>query len=207
MGTIFSKLAELTQKIEALEEKLKNVPKDFAPPIGTYLYSKIDPSLTYTGTTWTKIAGGTYLTAADETSYITSVLYGTNSLQLTANNIPSHSHTMTHTHTGPSHTHGVGTLATNSAGKHSHVLPRKTINYATTSPSTWAFTTVETTTAKQENTTSVDSHTHTISGSTAAAGNGNTGASSATNTGSTGKGTAFNNMPKSIAIPLWTRTS
>lgn len=39
-------------------------------------------------------------------------------------------------------------------------------------------------------------------GTTGAAGTGNTGAASASNTGSTGKTQSFNNMPKSIAIPL-----
>lgn len=50
-GSMLTQLAELTEKITELENRLDNAPKDFAPPIGTYIYSKTDPSLTYTGTT------------------------------------------------------------------------------------------------------------------------------------------------------------
>lgn len=154
-GVSSTKLAELEESLKTVQEELAAAPLKYAPPVGTYLYSKN----TWTGTTWIQVVEGTYLTAAGST-YASGNNYGSNSVTLNTNHLPAH------THTGPSHTH---TMA----------------------------------------------HTHAVTGTAAAAGNGQTGASSAANTGasgtgdtgSTGKSAAFNNMPKSIAIPLWTRTS
>lgn len=101
---MLTQLAELTEKIAELENRLDNASKDFAPPIGTYIYSKTDPSETWIGTTWEKLAGGTYLTSSDSTLAV-GQSYGANTVTLTTANLPSHTHSMAHTHTGPSHTH------------------------------------------------------------------------------------------------------
>ena len=193
---ILSKLTELEDKIKTLENKLESAPKDLAPPIGTYMYSKNNPASIYTGTIWQEIEGGTYLTAADDTNYTVGIVYGKNSLQLVANNIPAHTHTMAHTHTA-------GDLKNIDAGSHTHTLTMTSDggNLDGTSRNIY-FKSYGNSRIYTESVAKADSngsHTHTI--------NGNTGTASTSSTGSTGSNVAFNNMPKSIAIPLWTRTS
>lgn len=106
-----------------------------------------------------------------------------------------------HTHTGPSHSHSVGSLTTNSTGSHSHALPYRTNDAVdhnhkgstssvaqggTGAGENWS------TTLTDINTLAEGSHSHTISGSTAAAGTGVTG--------STGSGEAHENRPPYYAL-------
>ena len=49
-------------------------------------------------------------------------------------------------------------------------------------------------------------HTHTVSGATAAA-SGSTANSSAFNSGATGSGSSFTNLPPYLAVYMWKRTA
>lgn len=103
------------------------------------------------------------------------------SYTITTNQIPSHSHT------GPSHTHGVGTLATNSGGRHDHAVNVRvagfrpsisssaTVRYGVSSDSSqWSSFSLGR--AKQYEDNVESAHNHPLKGATAAAGTGNTGA-------------------------------
>ena len=83
---------------------------DMAYPVGALYISSVSTSpATLFGGTWVQITDGAALRAANAYG-----LVGTDNVTLTLSQIPGH------THTGPSHSHGVGTLATGSAGNHAH---------------------------------------------------------------------------------------
>ena len=218
-GAVLSRLNELEKSLKAVQKELEQAPIKYFPPVGTYLYSENNPADTWTGTTWTQIEEGIYLTSAGST-YNENTHYGSNSITLTESHLPrhthtgpSHSHTMAHTHTGPSHTHSVSGTAV-SAGSHSH---RALMRYGGdwSGNGQWSANSSNQSGNWYLQTESAGAHTHSVTGTAAASGTGKTGASSASNTGaggtgstsSTGGGVAFNNMPKSIAVSLWKRVS
>lgn len=90
----------------------------------------------------------------------------------------------------PEHTHGVGTLATASAGAHTHKLGRNKASvasgskYAKPNDFEGADDTGYTSSSK-------GAHTHKLSGKT----------------GSTGSGEAFSIMPPYMAVNVWTRVA
>ena len=152
---------------------------------------------------------------------------------------PSHQHTVgAHKHGLGSHTHGVGSYATGSDGSHSHgtyggdhwkfvtiedpggLAHGKAWTNSTTGNYWSPWSTADLAWATPKTTGSAGSHTHTISGTSAAAtgntadstqfntgysGTGNTGEAGDGDTSSAGSGTSFDNRPYSIAVPLWRR--
>lgn len=92
----------------------------------------------------------------------------------------------------PSHSHGVGTLATNSTGSHTHNLKNQKTTWGASSgnkvliDATSGYTAVT-----NKTTTSAGAHTHTISGSTASA----------------GSGSAHSNLQPYITCYMWKRTA
>ena len=92
----------------------------------------------------------------------------------------------------PSHSHGVGTLATNSTGSHTHNLKNQKTTWGASSgnkvliDATSGYTAVT-----NKATTSAGAHTHTISGSTASA----------------GSGSAHSNLQPYITCYMWKRTA
>ena len=95
-----------------------------------------------------------------------------------------------HEHSGPSHSHGAGTLAADSAGSHTHDIPlyaRLDSNAGDNVVGTHSQSGIG-----DGATDSAADHTHIISGSTGDAGTGDTGSS--------GDGDAHENMPPYVAI-------
>lgn len=109
-----------------------------------------------------------------------------------------------HKHSGPSHTHGVGTLATGSAGSHNHTWKgyeyfKKNCNSGNFDYylPIYGIETLAASTINGRGPQSAGSHTHTISGATAAGGTGDTGTS--------GSGNAF--IPYHYNVNVWKRTA
>ena len=92
----------------------------------------------------------------------------------------------------PSHSHGAGTLATNSTGSHTHNLKNQKTTWGASSgnkvliDATSGYTAVT-----NKATTSAGAHTHTVSGSTASA----------------GSGSAHSNLQPYITCYMWKRTA
>lgn len=144
----------------------------------------------YGGTTWVKIEGCFLL--GQSSSYAINSTGGAATVALTANNLPSHNHSV------GAHSHGAGTLKADSNGEHQH-----SGNYVQDVASGSAknrFTANSSDTDSGVNFTNVaGEHSHTISGSTAN--------SSQFNTGSVGNGVAHNNMPPYKTVYIWERTA
>lgn len=92
----------------------------------------------------------------------------------------------------PSHSHGAGTLATNSTGSHTHNLKNQKTTWGASSgnkvliDATSGYTAIT-----NKATTSAGAHTHTVSGSTASA----------------GSGSAHSNLQPYITCYMWKRTA
>lgn len=124
---------------------------------------------------------------------------------LTSAEMPAHTHTgPSHTHTGPSHSHGDGSLTTGSAGSHSHVIDSYDQDTGATAQPWDNRVTYDLVylgaSHSNRSTESVGSHTHTVTGTTAASGTGNTGSGGTGNTGSAGSGSAHENRPPYLAL-------
>lgn len=50
-GSVLSKIRELEESLAEVQKELAEAPINYAPPIGTYLYSKNNPGETWIGTT------------------------------------------------------------------------------------------------------------------------------------------------------------
>lgn len=195
-------------------------------PVGSIFFtmSNQNPSTLLGGGTWAKIEGE-YILASSST-YTAGNEYGAMTKTITTSNLPSHTHTFTANSNG-AHTHSLsGTAASN--GSHSHT--RGTMNitgkFGLDDRGTWvgvdgAFSVGNAADCGAEGsdygyvinfdaskswsgaTSVTGAHTHTLSGSA-----NNAGAHTHTGTtNSTGGGTAFNVMPKSIAVNVWRRTA
>ena len=152
-------------------------------PVGSiYMSVKNTNPSTYFGGTW--VAWGTGRVPvgvnANDTNFATvEKTGGTSTVTLTAAQMPSH-------------THAKGTLATASAGGHTHDLKNQKTSWGTSGgnrvliDATSGYSAVS-----NKTTTSAGSHSHTISGSTAA----------------TGSGSAHNNLQPYITCYMWKRTA
>ena len=152
-------------------------------PVGSiYMSIKNTNPSTYFGGTW--VAWGTGRVPvgvnANDTNFATvEKTGGASTVTLTAAQMPSH-------------THAKGTLATTSAGGHTHDLKNQKTSWGTSGgnhvliDATSGYSAVS-----NKTTTSAGSHSHTISGSTAA----------------TGSGSAHNNLQPYITCYMWKRTA
>lgn len=169
---------------------------DMIYPVGSIFLtiSSTNPASLFGGT-WVKIENA--LLAASGSSYGNAAnSAGSNTIAIAQ--VPSH------THTGPSHTHGVGTLATSTTGAHIHSW--KGYEYFKKNGTSTNFdyylpvygtSTLSSSTVNGRGIQSSGAHSHTISGATAASGTGNTGA--------TGSGNAF--IPYHYNVNVWKRTA
>ena len=152
-------------------------------PVGSiYMSVKNTNPSTYFGGTW--VAWGTGRVPvgvnANDTNFATvEKTGGASTVTLTAAQLPSH-------------THAKGTLATASAGGHTHDLNNQKTSWGTSGgnrvliDATSGYTAVS-----NKTTTSAGSHSHTISGATAAS----------------GSGSAHNNLQPYITCYMWKRTA
>lgn len=152
-------------------------------PVGSiYMSVKNTNPSTYFGGTW--VAWGTGRVPvgvnANDTNFATvEKTGGASTVTLTAAQMPSH-------------THAKGTLATASAGGHTHDLKNQKTSWGTSGgnrvliDATSGYTAVS-----NKTTTSAGSHSHTISGATAAS----------------GSGSAHNNLQPYITCYMWKRTA
>lgn len=210
------------QIIEALSYFLIKTDERYYP-VGTIYETvlSVNPNNILGFGTWEEFGSGRVLVGVDTTQTEFDEVKktgGAKTVTLTANQMPSHTHTgPSHTHTGPNHSHTQpahthtfsGTIGSNT---HNHGLK----NYGSKAASgTGAMRVGSGGSDVAGNTVSDHTHTHTISGTigsggnqnTGNAGTGNTGASGTGATGSAGGGQAHSNLQPYITCYRWVRTA
>lgn len=113
------------KNMDILDAKLKLLEKLSTPEIGDLIVTKsgTNPSEKYVGTTWVLVKEGTYLRSAGSTIKVGTIT-GSDTVTLTTDNLPSHSHTVT-IGSGGSHNHS-GSI--DSQGWHNHTGTTDTTN-------------------------------------------------------------------------------
>ena len=205
-------------------------------PVGSIYWSSndTDPGTLFGGT-WQQIKDRFVLAAGD--SYTNGAIGGAATVTLTVSNMPSHTHSFTpsgtvssHTHTGPSHSHdlkdGTANVSTSTSTSITHYI-RQYENYngnrragnhldAVTYDNRGTGNHLDAVTYDNRGTISITASsisTSTISGSTEAAGTGNTGSTApsftgtAGNTDSSGSGSSFSILPPYVVKYCWERTA
>ena len=216
-------LADAERRIEEMVAELTSV-DSVAPPVGTYLFSDRNPAETWIGTAWERQPENLYLVASGA-KVQTGARVGRNDMTLGTANMPQHSHTgPSHSHT-LSHTHPAGSLATGSAGGHSHgtlwggwKFMVHSGNYPSFGADSYSGDLPGTARklfrigsdqsfGSNSATGSAGAHTHSMSGNTGAASSATTSTSGTQSTGTAGESKPFDNRPLSLAAPLWKRTA
>ena len=191
-------------------------------PVGSIYWSSndTDPGTLFGGT-WQQIKDRFVLAAGD--SYTNGAIGGAATVTLTVSNMPSHTHSFTpsgtvssHTHTGPSHSHdlkdGTANVSTSTSTSITHYI-RQYENY---NGNRRAGNHLDAVTYDNRGTISITASSRsssTISGSTEAAGTGNTGSTApsftgtAGNTDSSGSGSSFSILPPYVVKYCWERTA
>ena len=201
-------------------------------PVGSIYWSSnnTNPSTLFGGT-WTQIKDRFILAAGD--SYTNGAIGGAATVTLTVSNMPSHKHSFTpsgtvssHTHTGPSHSHDLKDGTANvSTSTSTFIYIKQYKNYngnrragnhldAVTYDNRGTGNHLDAVTYDNRGTISITASsisTSTISGSTEAAGTGNTGSTApsftgtAGNTDSSGSGSSFSILPPYVVKYCWER--
>ena len=204
-------------------------------PVGSIYWSSnnTNPSTLFGGT-WTQIKDRFILAAGD--SYTNGATGGAATVTLTVSNMPSHKHGFTpsgkvgshkhsftpsgtvssHNHTGPSHSHGLKNGTANVATSTSTSITHYISQYANYNGASRAGDHLDITgdiDREKISITASSTSTSTISGSTEAAGTGNTGSTApsftgtAGNTDSSGSGSSFSILPPYVVKYCWERTA
>lgn len=193
-GVAIGKVSEVDKAFEVAEDwdvrvygkLLKDYIKSLVGemyPVGSIYMSvtNTNPS-TYFGGTWVAWGAGRVpvgINTADGNFNTVEKTGGASTVTLTATQIPSH-------------THAKGTLATASAGAHTHNIQNQKAAWGTSSSNRVLIDAISGyTEVTNKATTSAGAHTHTISGSTAA----------------TGGGGAHSNLQPYIVCYMWKRTA
>ena len=189
-------------------------------PVGSIYWSSndTDPGTLFGGT-WQQIKDRFVLAAGD--SYTNGAIGGAATVTLTVSNMPSHTHSFTpsgtvssHTHTGPSHSHDLKDGTANVSTSTSTFIYIK--QYKNYNGNRRAGNHLDAVTYDNRGTISITASsisTSTISGSTEAAGTGNTGSTApsftgtAGNTDSSGSGSSFSILPPYVVKYCWERTA
>ena len=191
-------------------------------PVGSIYWSSnnTNPSTLFGGT-WTQIKDRFILAAGD--SYTNGAIGGAATVTLTVSNMPSHKHSFTpsgtvssHTHTGPSHSHGLKNGTANVSTSTSTSITHYIRQYENYNGNRRAGNHLDAVTYDNRGTISITASSRsssTISGSTEAAGTGNTGSTepsftgTAGNTDSSGSGSSFSILPPYVVKYCWERTA
>jgi len=226
---INEKIVEIEDIISNLQTKINNM-----YPVGSiYITEKNENPQEIFGGTWERYGVGKTLLSTDGTSGETG---GSNTVTLTTNNLPSHSHNINHTHTtatgtitsSGAHTHSTTAktissgLTAQSAGAHTHtiyVIQTKLANNSTSDgPWTVGIKTLYTGTTPDA-ILSAGAHTHNVTGtipSLSIASSGDhthtvpslsTNTISTTSSGNAGSGTSFSVQNPYITVYMWKRTA
>ena len=189
-------------------------------PVGSIYWSSndTDPGTLFGGT-WQQIKDRFVLAAGD--SYTNGAIGGAATVTLTVSNMPSHTHSFTpsgtvssHTHTGPSHSHDLKDGTANVSTSTSTFIYIK--QYKNYNGNRRAGNHLDAVTYDNRGTISITASSRsssTISGSTEAAGTGNTGSTApsftgtAGNTDSSGSGSSFSILPPYVVKYCWERTA
>lgn len=192
-GVAVGKVSEVDNAFEVAEDwdvrvygkLLKDYIQSFIKtmyPVGS-IYMSVNNTnpATYFGGTWVAWGAGRVpvgVNASDSNFSTVEKTGGASTVTLAASQIPSH-------------THAKGTLATASAGVHTHNLNLTKTTWAGSSSSRVVVDSTDYTAMTNKATASAGAHTHTISGSTAA----------------TGGGGAHSNLQPYITCYMWKRTA
>lgn len=165
-----------------LKEYIQQFAKEMYPVGSIYMSVKNTNPSTFFGGTWVAWGSGRVpvgINTADSNFNTVEKTGGASTVALTTAQLPSHSHAK-------------GTLATASAGAHTHNLQNQKAAWGTNSGNRVLVDATSGYTAlTNKTTTSAGAHTHTISGSTAAA----------------GSGSSHNNLQPYIVCYMWKRTA
>ena len=184
-------------------------------PVGAIYMStnSVNPANLFGGM-WEEIQGR-FLLARDG-SHAAGTTGGDESVTLTAEQIPAHSHIGgAHTHTGPLHTHEIEshghTASCGTGGLHNHKVERnKNAASGTARMAAQASQGGYDGNTHLTNQAGEHSHAITIAGSgklmSNGGGNGNTGSGGEVWTSNTGGGQKHNNMPPYLTVYVWKRT-
>ena len=196
-------------------------------PIGSIYWSSNNTNpATLFGGTWTQIKDRFILAAGDY--YSNGATGGGATVTLTVSNMPSHSHSFTpsgtvgsHSHTGPSHTHSfsgnTGEMSKHASGTifltGTEIIGTTASGNISVSEGSYGHGGGHTTERHIAKIEINVSHTHGFSGTTDAAGTGNTGATTPSFTGiagttsSSGSGSSFSILPPYVVKYCWERTA
>ena len=202
-------ISEISKNFETITP-LANI-ADLIYPVGSIYISTVlvNPEVFFGGK-WKEIQGRFLL--ARNGSHQIGTMGGDEKVQLTQDEMPSHTHSgPSHTHSGPSHSHVVPShdhsAGMGSAGGHRHSVARN----KNAASGTARFAAQYKDGSTNHDTSWSGAHTHSIwvNGSgditTKESGTGQTGASGTGQTGAAGWGKPHNNMPPYVTVCMWER--
>lgn len=216
-GTTLSQIMQRLDDLESDVENIENQGSSTCPfPLGFImcLIDDTDPNYLYPETTWEAFDESRFLlSSSDGTLGTLGSTGGESSVQLTTNNMPSHSHGLNnHTHSVGAHSHGLNSHThsmahTHRAGIYQTKDENSSLHVGLVSGSFNDRVFINgSSSARLTTEGSSAANTGAASGNTANSTAFNTGGNS-NNTTSTGGGVAHNNMPPYLVVAMWKRVA